>query len=183
VQLNKEHLKLLKQGDAKTQQWVFETLYAKMFRVCLRYLVRTDEAEDCLMKGFMKAFQQLDTFTYAHEQSFVHWLKRIMVNESLMALRKQQNLSLASISDELEVGWDDDFLAHIAAKDLLDALLKLPTGYRTVFNLFVVEGYTHQEIAAELNMSESTSKSQLFKAKQRLQLILSKTQYGYGKAK
>ena len=106
MQLNKEHLKLLKQGDAKTQQWVFETLYAKMFRVCLRYLVRTDEAEDCLMKGFMKAFQQLDTFTYAHEQSFVHWLKRIMVNESLMALRKQQNLSLASISDELEVGWD-----------------------------------------------------------------------------
>ena len=105
MQLNKEHLKLLKQGDAKTQQWVFETLYAKMYRLCLWYLVRTDEAEDCLMKGFMKAFQQLDSFTNAHEHSFVHWVKRIMVNESLMALRKQQNLSLVSITDELEARW------------------------------------------------------------------------------
>ncbi|MCG9881295.1 MAG: sigma-70 family RNA polymerase sigma factor [Bacteroidia bacterium] len=183
MQVNKEHIKLLKQGDAKTQKWVFESLYAKMFRVCQRYLVRTDEAEDCMMKAFMKAFQQLDAFTYEHEQSFVHWLKRIMVNESLMALRKQQNLSLATLSEEIDKESDDDFFAHIAAKDLLDALLKLPVGYRTVFNLFVIEGYTHQEIAAELNISESTSKSQLFKAKQRLQVLLTQSQYGYGKAK
>ena len=183
MQLTKEHISLLKQGDSKTQKWVFESLYAKMFRVCLRYLVRTDEAEDCLIKAFMKAFQQIDTFTYEHDHSFVHWLRRMMVNESLMALRKQQNLSLASLSGEVDKESEDDFFAHIAAKDLLEALLKLPVGYRTVFNLFVVEGFTHQEIAAELNISESTSKSQLFKAKQRLQVLLSQSQYGYGKAK
>lgn len=69
MQLTKEHISLLKQGDSKTQKWVFESLYAKMFRVCQRYLVRADEAEDCLMKAFMKAFQQIDTFTYEHDHS------------------------------------------------------------------------------------------------------------------
>jgi len=183
MHLNKEHIKLLEQGDAKTQKWVFESMFAKMCRVCQRYLVRTDEAEDCVMKGFMKAFQQIDSFTYEHEQSFIHWVKRIMVNESLMALRKQQNLSMVAISDDTVAEWDTDFINQIAAKDLLAALLKLPIGYRTVFNLFVVEGYSHQEIAALLHISESTSKSQLFKAKQRLQALLSHNQYGYGKAK
>ncbi len=99
MQLTPEHINLLKQQHAPTQKLVFEGLFSTMFRVCQRYLVRIDEAEDCVMKGFMKAFNQVNNFVYEHENSFTFWLKRIMVNEALMALRKQNNLALVAIDD------------------------------------------------------------------------------------
>lgn len=180
MEITADQIVKLKHQDAATQKLVFQQLYKPMFRICQRYLARIDEAEDCVMKGFLKAFNQLQSFTYEHENSFMFWLKRIMVNESLMALRKQHNLSLASIDEASEVAFEDGLLQQIDAEYLLDAIAKLPTGYRTVLNLFVIEGYSHKEIGKLLSISESTSKTQLAKAKQKLQVSLTKEKMHYG---
>ncbi len=182
MQVNEKHIKQLKQGDSTIQKMVFEGLFSKMFRVCLRYIVRTDEAEDCVMKGFLKAFQQMERFEYQGEDSFMYWLKRIMVNEALMALRKQNNFSLVALENTTEVSFDDDALQQVEANYLYDAITLLPTGYRTVLNMFVVEGYSHQEIAETLGITESTSKTQLAKAKAKLKQVITQKQYGYGNA-
>ena len=180
MQLNAVQIKRLKQGDAAMQKQVFEQLFNAMFRVCQRYVNRIDEAEDCVMKGFLKAFQQIKLFEGAHENSFLFWIKRIMINEALMALRKQNNFSLVNIDEVTDIAFDDAYLQQIDAQYLFDAILKLPTGYRTVLNLFIVEGYSHQEIAKELGITESTSKTQLAKAKAKLKNIITHKQYGYG---
>lgn len=180
MQLNAVQIKRLKQGDAAMQKLVFEQLFNAMFRVCQRYVSRIDEAEDCVMKGFLKAFQQIGSFEQEHENSFLFWLKRIMVNEALMALRKQNNFSLVNIDEVADIAFDDAYLQGIDAQYLFDAILKLPVGYRTVLNLFIIEGYSHQEIAKELGITESTSKTQLAKAKAKLKNIITLKQYGYG---
>lgn len=180
MELNTEHIKLLQQGNATMQKQVFEKLFSTMFRVCQRYIVRTDEAEDCVMKGFLKAFKQMDQFHYQGVNSFTFWLKRIMVTESLMALRKQHNFHMVAVEQVPEVEFDDTHLQQVDAAYLYQAILTLPSGYRTVFNLFVIEGYSHQEISVKLGISESTSKTQLAKAKQKLQHLLTQQQYGYG---
>jgi RNA polymerase sigma-70 factor (ECF subfamily) len=108
MQINEKYIKQLKQGDSTVQKMVFDGLFSKMFRVCLRYIVRTDEAEDCVMKGFLKAFQQMDRFEYQGEDSFLYWLKRIMVNEALMALRNQNNFNMVALDQTPEVSFDDE---------------------------------------------------------------------------
>ncbi|MES2689476.1 MAG: sigma-70 family RNA polymerase sigma factor [Bacteroidota bacterium] len=180
MNITAEHIKQVKQGSSATQKLVFEGLFSTMFRVCQRYIVQTDEAEDCVMKGFLKAFQQIEQFEYRDEGSFQFWLKRIMVNEALMSLRKKTNFNLVSHEVLPEVGFDDDGIQHVDASYLFDAVLKLPPGYRTVLNLFVIEGYSHREIADLLNVSESTSKTQLVKAKSKLKKLITQTNYGYG---
>lgn len=181
MQLTPLHIEQLRKQHAPTQKMVFDHLFSTMFRVCQRYVVRIDEAEDCVMKGFMKAFQQIDRFEYVHELSFMHWLKRIMVNESLMAIRKQTNLGLVAIEDNpTDLALEDELLQQLDAKYLFDVIMKLPPGYRTVLNMFVVEGYSHQEIAETLGITESTSKTQLAKAKQKIKGLITQAQYGYG---
>jgi len=182
MQVTKAHIKLLRQGDKATQKLVFEKCFGVMFRVCQRYVSRIDEAEDCVMKGFLKAFQQIEKFDYQHDDSFMYWLKRIMVNEALMALRKQNNFSLVSIDHAPDIGFDDDFIKQMDAQYLFDAILKLPIGYRTVLNMFIIEGYSHQEIAQTLGITESTSKTQLAKAKAKLKNLINPKLYGYGNA-
>jgi RNA polymerase sigma-70 factor (ECF subfamily) len=183
MQVTKAHIKLLKQRDASTQKLVFEKCFGTMFRVCQRYIAQIDEAEDCVMKGFLKAFQQIEKFEYQNDNSFIYWLKRIMVNEALMTLRKQNNFSLVvSIDNAPDIGFDDDFIKQMDAQYLFDAILKLPIGYRTVFNMFIIEGYSHQEIAQTLGITESTSKTQLAKAKAKLKNLINPKQYGYGNA-
>lgn len=178
--ITKAHIKLLTQGDSPTQKLVFEKCFGIMFRVCQRYVVQIDEAEDCVMKGFLKAFQQIEKFEYQNDNSFMYWLKRIMVNEALMALRKQNNFSLVSIESAPDIGFDDDFIKQMDAQYLYDAILKLPVGYRTVLNMFIVEGYSHQEIAQTLGITESTSKTQLAKAKAKLKNLINPKLFGYG---
>lgn len=180
MELTAEQIKQVKQGDKAMQKLVFEKMFSQMFRVCQRYIVQTDEAEDCVMKGFLKAFQQIELFEYREKSSFAAWLKRIMVNEALMSLRKKNNFNLVPHESVPETGFEDSGILHIEASYLFDALLKLPSGYRTVLNLFAVEGYSHREIAELLNISESTSKSQLLKAKAKLKKLITQQEYGYG---
>jgi RNA polymerase sigma-70 factor (ECF subfamily) len=171
----------LKSGDRHAQKMFFEQLYPMMYRVCSRYMVRQDEAEDCVMKGFMKSLQQIGSFSYTTEESLCAWVRKIMVNEALMALRKTTNFNMMPGDQLPDVAIPAAVWSEFEAEDVERMLLMLPTGYRTVFSLHIVEGYSHHEIAEMLGISESTSKSQLFKARARLKEIVIQTNTGYAK--
>lgn len=151
-------------------------MYGSMFRVCQRYVVNMADAEDCLMLGFMKVFQNIEKFIYDGEKSFFHWVRRIMVNESLMFLRRKNNFRMV-VDDEIEdVALESSVMEKIDAEELLGMIMQLPPGYRTVFNLNVIEGYEHKEIASILNISENTSRTQLAKARYKLQGLITKNE-------
>jgi RNA polymerase sigma-70 factor (ECF subfamily) len=171
---------LLKQDNRQQQKQTFEALYAPLFRVCLRYLGNREEAEDCLLQGFMKGFQMMHKFEYRTESSLFWWMRQIMINECLMVLRKRHNFHLTLDEEVYLVAEDPLVWEKLAADDLQNMVMRLSTGYRTVFNLFVVEGFEHKEIAELLGISEGTSKSQLAKAKGKLRQLLEQMQYSYG---
>jgi RNA polymerase sigma factor (sigma-70 family) len=159
-------------GDTRKQKRLFEELYAPMFRTCLRYAGQHADAEDCLMKGFMKVFQNLSKFRFDGEGSLFVWVRKIMVNESLMLIRQKHNFLLSIEEQYSDVSIPADVIAAMNAEELNTLVLSLPTGYRTVFNLNVVEGYDHKEISGMLGITESTSRTQLAKAKNRLKSML-----------
>ncbi len=161
-------------GDSRAQQMLYEQFANRMFRVCFRYLKEEWQAEEALIKGFLKVFQHLSQFEYRGDTSLEAWIKRIMVNESLMFLRKKHpyHLITETQADTMESDLAPDSDLH--AEEIYALILQLPTGYRTVFNLYVIEGYSHHEIASQLNISENTSKSQLSKAKAALRHLLTK---------
>lgn len=169
-------------GNRAAQKAFFEQLFAPMFRVCLRYVSHNHDAEDCTMKGFVKAFQGLQQFRYEGEGSVERWLRRVMVNECLMHLRKKKNLMLYTEDAAEMVAIPPEALHKMEAEELAALVLQLPAGYRTVFNLFAVDGYSHAEIATLLGITENTSKSQFSKAKARLKTLLQPSQSAtYGK--
>src|SRR5690606_40823388 len=132
----------------------------KMYALCVRYIKDETAAEDVLINGFTKIFNKIDQ--YKEEGSFEGWIRRIMVNESLQYIRQNKNLHLrADIETAHHIIDFEGIDSQIAAEDLLKVIGQLPDGYRTVFNLYAIEGYSHQEIANMLNISINTSKSQL----------------------
>ncbi|MBC7920849.1 MAG: sigma-70 family RNA polymerase sigma factor [Ferruginibacter sp.] len=161
-------------GDSRAQRTLYERFANRMFRVCFRYIRDELHAEDVLLKGFLKVFQHVETFEYRGEPGLEAWIKRIMVNEALMLLRQKHNFNLVTDThaEQMDSGFSPD--ADLNAEEIYALILQLPTGYRTVFNLFVVEGYSHGEIAGQLRISENTSKSQLSKAKATLRILLTK---------
>lgn len=167
-----------KNGNQKALRLLFDFYGKRMFMLCLRYVKNQEDAEDILSKGFTKAFSGLGSFEIRGEHSFEVWLKRILINESLMFLRKQNKAPLMIEPDESLVSTGENILEKLSADALYDLILKLPEGYRTVFNLFEIEGYSHQEIATQLGITVGTSKSQLSKAKAVLkELVLKKGLY------
>ncbi|GAA4358086.1 RNA polymerase sigma factor [Hymenobacter saemangeumensis] len=161
-------------GEHRAQRQLYDQLAGLMLTVCRRYLKRREDAEEALLMGFAKMFKALPNYRF--EGSFEGWVRRIMVNESLMLLRQKESM-LVSMEDFAQ----PENLATTAAtadtqlqaEDLMSLLADLPTGYRTVFNLYALEGFGHQEIAEMLGISEGTSKSQLSKARAMLQRRLS----------
>ncbi|TGE27369.1 RNA polymerase sigma factor [Hymenobacter metallicola] len=157
-----------RRGNPRAQKVLYERLAPAMLGVCLRYLRHQEDAEEALVLGFVKVFRALEQ--YRHEGSFRGWVRRIMINEALGQLRRKQPM-------HVDIDECHDGVAPIAAlaesnldtADLLRLIQQLPAGYRTVFNLYAVEGYNHPEIAALLGISEGTSKSQLSKARALLQ--------------
>jgi RNA polymerase sigma-70 factor (ECF subfamily) len=120
----------------------------------------------------------MDSFEIRGENSFEVWLKRILINECLMFLRKQNKAPLMIEPDESLISTAENIVEKLSADSLYELILKLPEGYRTVFNLFEIEGYSHSEIAAQLGITEGTSKSQLSKAKAVLrELVIKKGLY------
>ncbi|MEM7161247.1 MAG: RNA polymerase sigma factor [Bacteroidota bacterium] len=163
-------------GDPKSQQWVFETHYGKMLVVCLRYAENMDEAKDILQDGFIKVFDKIGKFD--GKGSLEGWIRRVIVNTAIDAIRKKKANMFTSFEDQEEKlsdsieeeTFEDEF--EFSANDVLNALHQISPAYRTVFNLYVLEGHTHKEIAEKLGISEGTSKSNLAKAKQRIKKIL-----------
>ncbi len=168
-----EIIYLCQQQDAKAQKWLYDRFAPKMFGVCRRYLPNREDAEDVLVEGMFRVFDNIKTFQFAG--SFEGWVRRIMVNEALMFLRKKRLLTVDADASELNTIELSDPLSiehELMAKDILKLLEQLPTGYRTIFNLFVIEGYKHIEIAELLNISINTSKSQLILAKDRMKKLM-----------
>ncbi|MBC6611515.1 sigma-70 family RNA polymerase sigma factor [Hymenobacter sp. NBH84] len=157
-----------RQGNSRAQKLLYERFAGLMLSVCLRYLRHREDAEEVMIGGFVKVFRALDQ--YRHEGSFEGWIRRIMVNEALGQLRRKEPLHLA-IDDVPSTAAVTPATAdtQLQADDMLALLAELPAGYRTVFNLYALEGYSHPEIAELLGISEGTSKSQLSKARAMLQ--------------
>ncbi len=155
--------------DRLVQRLLYEQYAGKLFVVCKRYVRQPDEAEDVLQDAFIKIYQHIDSFRF--ESPLEAWLRRIVVNTALKHLRKQKNWQhTADIADLAPVlPQADESLPGLYHQQLLQLIHELPPGCRTVFNLYAVEGYTHVEIAELLDISEGTSKSQLFRARSLLQ--------------
>jgi RNA polymerase sigma factor (sigma-70 family) len=164
--------------DPARQKELYDLFSAQMFRICLRYAHDRAEAEDMLQDGFVKVFRDIGQFR--GDGPLGAWIRRIMVNTALSHLRKKKNL-IVNVPDyqvfESNSIEQPVFDSNIDAEKLLGFLQTLPLGYRTVFNLYAIEGYTHEEIADKLSISIGTSKSQLFKARDFIKKMLEREKY------
>jgi len=174
-------LKEARQGSAAAQKCLWDSWCKKMMLVCLRYLKNEQDAEEALLDGFYKFFKNLQGFTYNGDAALHGWLKKIMVNECLMQLRKKNVFSIVTESAAEDIPLPEEALNNLSAKEIMALIVQLPVGYRTVFNLHVMEGMEHKEIAALLGIAEGTSKAQLSKAKILLQKNLSNYATAYAK--
>jgi RNA polymerase sigma factor (sigma-70 family) len=159
-------------GNRKAQKALFDMFSRKMMSVCLRYAADQEMAEDWLQDGFIKVFTNLDRFK--HEGSFEGWIRRTMINTCLDHLRRANRLHIDADVSEAEhlAGEDESSVGKLRHEELLQLIEAMPTGYRTVFNLFAIEGFSHQEIAEQLGVTESTSKTQFRKARTYLMNII-----------
>ncbi|MCX6316731.1 MAG: RNA polymerase sigma factor [Bacteroidetes bacterium] len=156
------------EGNRRMQEELYNRFSSRMYAVCLRYAGNSEEAEDILQEGFIKVFKKLDSFR--NEGSFEGWIRRIFVNTAIEHFRRKRYLMPVTEKEENTIeGKYNSVLDDLGAKDILALVQELSPGYRTVFNMYVVEGYTHKEIADMLGISEGTSKSQLSRAKVILQ--------------
>ena len=152
-------------GNSKAQKALFDKFASKMLSVCLRYMKNTEKAEDALQDGFIKVFVNL--LNYSNSGVLEGWIRRIIVNTCLDELKKNKKLLLNVSVEEVEYKLEsNDFVQEqMMADDLMKLIQDMPAGYRVIFNMFAIEGYAHQEIATQLGISESTSKSQYLRAR------------------
>lgn len=155
--------------DRRAQKELFEVYAPKMLALCIRYMKDRDEAEDVLQDGFITLFNQLEHFE--GRGSFEGWARRIFVTTALMHLRKKDPLKMSDDITEMNFAGGQDYsqIAAMSHKELMKLVTGLPDGFRIVFNMYVIEGYSHKEIADMLGISENTSRSQLSRARLWLQ--------------
>lgn len=158
-----------KKGDRASQKILFDRLAPRMFPLCIRYVKDRSLAEDILQDGFITLFTRIDT--YKADGSFEGWARRIFVTTALMSLRKKDALKM---SDELDTaqGMKAETVSqmqNIGYKELMELVMTLPAGFRTVFNMYAIEGYSHKEIAQMLGITETTSRTQFSRARAWLQ--------------
>lgn len=164
-------LRACRKGDASAQRQLYELYAPRMYALCFRYVRDPMEAEDILVTSFTKIFERIDQFK--GEGSLEGWIRRIMVNESLTSLRRNKSMYLETDIAQADQEPDYTQLGHqLEADDLLQMIQQLPPGYRIVFNLYAIDGYSHKEIAEQLGINENTSKSQLSRARVYLQKML-----------
>lgn len=174
-----ELLKEAKQGSAAAQKCLFDQFADQMMAICRRYVKNSEDAEELLLDGFCKFFRNISGFQYKSDAAFFAWLKQIMINECLMFLRKKKVFTIVTDGTAEEIMLEEEALDKLSANEIFNLIVQLPVGYRTVFNLYSIEGYTHAEIAGLLGIAEGTSKSQLSKAKTLLQKMLMQNQKEY----
>ncbi|MEZ5041013.1 MAG: RNA polymerase sigma factor [Saprospiraceae bacterium] len=173
--MNGENLQLIsrcKDGDRRAQEELYRLYSPMLMGVCLRYASNKEEAEDFLQEGFIKIYANL--YQYQPIGSFSSWLKKVVVNVALQKLRRKKtpfaDIEIDRLADAVES--NEDIFSRFGAKMLIRLIQQLPDGYRTVFNMYVIEGYSHKEIATQLGINEATSKSQLSRAKAALRKML-----------
>jgi RNA polymerase sigma factor (sigma-70 family) len=170
-------------GDSTAQRHLYECFSGKFLSICIRYLKDREQAEDVMIESFMKIFEKLPQ--YQAKGSFEGWMKRIVVTQALMSLRTNRHLRM-EINMEEEMGFvhGQYELNQLEAQELMELIQTLPVGYRTVFNLYAIEGYSHQEIGDLLGITEGTSKSQLNRArtalKEKIASLQPKTKINHG---
>ena len=174
-------------GDRVMQEELYNRFAPKMYAVCLRYANNSDDAQDLLQEGFIKVYKNIQRFRA--EGSFEGWIRRVFINSSIEHLRKK-SAKLMTVTEKEEGTIEDSDISALdtmAEKDIIKLIQDLSPGYRTVFNLYVIEGFAHKEIAEQLGISEGTSKSQLARAKSILQKkvaqYLSDTEKSYTREK
>lgn len=175
MQLTEQELiKACNKGERHAQELLYRRYSAKLYGVCLRYASNREEAEDFLQEGFIKIYNNL--YKYQPTGSFSAWMYRLMVNVALEKIRQNQKRKNQLSLDDLiyDPEDSDDIFSGFGARTIIEMVQKLPEGYRIVFNLYVVEGYSHKEIGEMLEITESTSKSQLSRAKATLRKLLEK---------
>ena len=162
--ITKDVLKACVAGRRTSQELLYHHFAPRMFGICLRYAHDHPTAEDLLQEGFIKVFNKLDMYRY--EGSFEGWMKRIFVNTAIEHYRKSSNRKFfVEIENAEDLTLNNSALDDLVASDLMKVVQTLPNGYRTVFNLYAIEGYNHKEISNMLGISEGTSKSQLARAR------------------
>ena len=165
-------IKEAKYGSNAAQKCLFNLWAGRMNVLCRRYVKNSEDAEEVLLDGFYKFFKTIASFRYTSEPELHNWIKRIMINECLMFLRKKNVFSIVPEMAAASLPLEEVALDNLSVTEIFHLVLKLPVGYRTVFNLYVIEGMDHREIARLLRITEGTSKSQLSRAKNLLQKML-----------
>ncbi|MFM7638562.1 MAG: RNA polymerase sigma factor [Bacteroidota bacterium] len=154
-------------GDRKAQQSLYQQFAPVIYAICVRYMGVTDEAKDMLQETMVKFFQKSNEFRF--QGSLEGWVKRIAVNTCLDQIKRNKAKYASSLDEAYELAGDVNATQPLETKDLLRLVSSLPDGYRAVFNMYAIEGFSHAEIGEVLGISENTSKSQLFKARKWLQ--------------
>ena len=173
MQSNANLLLRVKKQDPIAQKALYDKYASIFYGICLRYIKDAAEAEDVMIESFYKIFTKIDQFN--ESGSFEGWMKRIVINQALMQIRKNSNLNLhVNIDHANDINERATAITDINHAEILELMHDLPVGYRTIFNLYVVEGYKHREIAEKLNISINTSKSQLILAKKKLRELYKK---------
>lgn len=163
-------------GCSKMQQLLYQKFATKMLQVCLRYTNNINaDAEDILQEGFIKVFNNIQNFR--NDGSFEGWIRTIITRTALSYIKQEKKRKISFGTDLLHAVKDNNVTINdkLAEKDIINMVTGLPKGYRKIFMMYVIEGYNHREIAAILNCTEGTSKSQLFRSKTKLQLLLKKS--------
>ena len=162
-------IKLFRRGDASAMDCLYSEYADYLTAVCARYIPDDDELKDVLQESFIKIFSKIGEFNYRGNGSLRAWITRIVINESLLTIRKKKNSPIINIENEPpDIQDDEPELGNIGEEVLTNMIRQLPDGYRTVFNLFVIEGKSHKEIAKILNIKADSSASQFHKAKKQL---------------
>jgi len=160
-----------RKGNHRAQRKLFKHFYSPMYQLCMRYASSTDEADDMLSEGFLKVFSNLEK--YENTGSFTSWMKRVIVNAALDYRRKYdppvQTTDISEVQETAAIGYDENkAIGKLSSEEVIGLIQLLPATTRTVFNLFVFEGYSHAEIGQQLNITESTSAWHVNNARTRL---------------
>ena len=158
--------------DVGSQRLLYEHHKVVMFTTCLRYVSNRADAEDILQDGFLQIFKELHQYDTSRG-ALGAWMRKVMINTALQAIRKNKMSFVEMNEVQMPLQTNEDIVSSMTLAEIMKHIQELPNGYRTVFNLYVIDGFQHNDIAEMLNISTSTSKTQLFKAKQLLKKSLS----------
>jgi RNA polymerase sigma factor (sigma-70 family) len=163
--MTNELIEQLKKEDSKAQKILYENYSTRMFKLVFRYVTNEQDAASIVNSGFYNIYKNISKFNYIEAKSFMSWMQKIMINESLKFLKRKFEFS--KISAKMENEYQSDFVSdkNLNAEEYYKLICSLSEGYRIVFNLYAIEGYSHSEIAQLLQISEGTSRSQLFRAR------------------